>query len=78
MEIVMVRTAPTLHGSFWRRMWQFLRELDEAVHTTPKDLLDARVGRLERELMELKGSPSLHSSGKVTLARTPGWGERAS
>ena len=74
----MVRTAPTLHGSFWRRMWQFLRELDEAVHTTPKDLLDARVSRLERELTELKGFPGLHSSGKVTLARTPGWGERAS
>jgi len=46
----MVRTAPTLHASFWRRTWQFLRELNEAVHTTPTALLDARVSRLEREV----------------------------
>jgi len=40
--------------SFLARTWRVLREIDEAMHTTDVDLMQARVGRLEHELAELK------------------------
>jgi polyhydroxyalkanoate synthesis regulator phasin len=50
-ETALTSTQPS---SFWSRVWNFLRALDEAIHTTEMDLLAERVERLERQLGELK------------------------
>ncbi|HYA30901.1 MAG TPA: hypothetical protein VEI95_18940 [Acidobacteriota bacterium] len=44
----------TARESFLAKTWRVLRDIDEAMHTTDLDLMQARVSRLEHELAELK------------------------
>jgi hypothetical protein len=54
--------------SKWTRFWRFLRELDEAIHVSEVEILERRVGRLEKQMAELKNKEAGSAIGATTLA----------
>jgi hypothetical protein len=54
--------------SKWARFWRFLRAFDEAMDVSEVEILQRRVGRLERQMTELKNEEAGSAAGVGTLA----------
>jgi hypothetical protein len=54
--------------SKWTRFWRFLREFDEAIDVSEVEILQRRVGRLEKQMAELKNEEAGSATGATTVA----------
>ena len=54
--------------SKWTRFWRFLREFDETMDVSEVEILQRRVGRLEKQIAELKNKEAGSAAGATTLA----------
>jgi hypothetical protein len=51
----MTETVPSIsRTSLLSRIWEFLRAIDEAAHTSEMDMILSRLNRLERAVIELR------------------------
>jgi hypothetical protein len=68
--------------SKWTKFWRFLREFDEAIDVSEVEILQRRVGRLEKQMAELKneeaGSATLRVAPRRRLRNCPCGHERCS
>jgi len=54
--------------SKWTRFWRFLREFEEAIDVSEVEILQRRVGRLEKQMAELKNGEAASATGARALA----------
>jgi hypothetical protein len=54
--------------SKWTRFWRFLREFGEAMDVSEVEILQRRVGRLEKQIAELKNKEAGSAAAATTLA----------
>ena len=54
--------------SKWTRFWRFLREFAEAIDVSEVEILQRRVGRLEKQIAELKNEEASSATGATTVA----------
>ena len=54
--------------SKWTKVWRFLREFGEAMDVSEVEILQRRVGRLEKQIAELKHKEAGSAAGATTLA----------
>jgi len=60
----MTETVPsTSRTPLWSRIWEFLRAIDEAAHTTEMDMVLSRLNRLEHAVIELR-EPQARVTGR--------------
>jgi hypothetical protein len=54
--------------SKWTRFWRFLREFDEAIDSQRGRNTTRRVGRLEKQMAELKNEQAGSATGATTVS----------